>query len=141
MTWREKVEGAWTLKEFYTEDSLGTKVYPMGKKAKGIIMYTKDGYMSAQMMGDLEEMQETFEGNGDGESARVQAAKGYIAYSGKFEVNEDTRTLYHHTDVCLNPAWYGQVQERSFTIEGSILKIHFHNGVVNNVILWERQHT
>jgi len=48
---REYLVGAWTLESYQSSDLDGTNMrYPLGADARGIIMYTADGYMSAQIM-------------------------------------------------------------------------------------------
>ena len=48
---RTNLIGAWTLQSYEARSTDGTNVtYPLGVDAKGIIMYTADGYMSAQLM-------------------------------------------------------------------------------------------
>ena len=46
----EQVIGTWKLVSYETQDADGNIVYPLGKDAKGFIMYNPDGYMSAQIM-------------------------------------------------------------------------------------------
>ena len=40
------------------------------------------------------------------------AAHGYLAYSGRFEVDEEKQELTHHMEVSMNPTWLGQSQPR-----------------------------
>ena len=48
---RANLIGAWTLVSFESRSLDGSSViYPFGPDAQGIIMYTPDGYMSAQLM-------------------------------------------------------------------------------------------
>ncbi len=48
---RQKLIGAWPLVEYKTQPASDAPAsYPLGKDAAGIIMYTSDGYMSAQLM-------------------------------------------------------------------------------------------
>src|SRR5271169_1670906 len=48
---REKLIGAWKLISYVEKPVDGSApFYPMGEKPEGIIMYTPDGYMSAQLM-------------------------------------------------------------------------------------------
>lgn len=135
---REKLIGAWKLAEYSIEDKNknGEKFYPLGKDAAGFILYTPDGYMSAQIMasgrpayangrlhtGTIEEM--------------AKAARGYMAYSGKYEVDEKTNTVVHHMEVSMNPTWLGQEQERYIKLEGDTLTII---APANNAMLvWKR---
>ncbi|MBJ9925962.1 lipocalin-like domain-containing protein, partial [Burkholderia cenocepacia] len=48
---REQLVGAWRLVsyEIRPRDG-GTVTYPLGRDARGWILYTPDGYMSAQLM-------------------------------------------------------------------------------------------
>ncbi|MBV8166087.1 MAG: lipocalin-like domain-containing protein [Alphaproteobacteria bacterium] len=48
---REKLIGAWML-ESYAEYPVDRSApfYPLGEDAKGLILYTADGYMSAQVL-------------------------------------------------------------------------------------------
>lgn len=77
---RDKLVGAWELIEFceYLPSDESNKIFPMGSNAQGIIMYTPDGYMSAQLQGseDQPEPQKSFMSN-------------YIAYTGHFYLDED----------------------------------------------------
>ena len=48
---RNKLIGAWKLVSFVEKPLNGSaQNYPMGERPTGIIMYTPDGYMSAQLM-------------------------------------------------------------------------------------------
>jgi len=91
---REQLIGAWRLVSYIESPVDGSpKRVPMGEKAQGIIMYTPDGYMSAQLMtpgrrnfasGDW------FKGTPE---ETAEEASGYIAYSGPFHVDEDRQSL------------------------------------------------
>src|ERR1700741_4331143 len=124
MTLREKVVGVWSLVSYQSQDEEGNVIYPLGKDATGFIMYHPEGYMSAQLMrqgrpsyasGDLHE--------GTKEEMAI-AAFGYLAYAGKYEVNEETNTFTHHMEVSMNPTWLGQQQPRVGSIEGDLLSIY-----------------
>ena len=142
---RDQLIGAWNLVSYVETPVDGSeKRYPMGKDAKGIIMYTPDGYMSAQLMttgrrnfasGDW------FRGTPE---EFAEEAGGYIAYSGPFHVDEAKRTLTHSMDVSLFPGWLGQTQPRVVKIEGS----HLHLSTASPIksggaqvmadLIWER---
>ena len=47
---KEQLIGAWTLESYTVEDiESGEVSYPMGRNPEGLILYTTDGYMSAQL--------------------------------------------------------------------------------------------
>ncbi|MEK8044590.1 lipocalin-like domain-containing protein, partial [Burkholderia contaminans] len=48
---REQLVGAWRLVSYEIRPRDGSAVtYPLGRDARGWILYTPDGYMSAQLM-------------------------------------------------------------------------------------------
>ena len=136
-TLKEQIVGVWSLVSFKDRDDKENTVYPLGKDATGFIMYHPEGYMSAQLMkqgrphyqsghmltGTTEEM--------------AEAAHGYLAYGGKFHVNEEERTLIHHMEVSMNPTWLGQQQPRIASIEGDILTIHNGLNPIQKLV-WKR---
>lgn len=47
---REQLVGAWTLNSYVERDiETGVENYPFGEHPLGLILYTPDGYMSAQL--------------------------------------------------------------------------------------------
>lgn len=137
MSLKEQIIGVYSLVSYQTQDAEGNIIYPLGKDATGFIMYHPDGYMSAQLMrqgrpayasGDLHE---------GTQEEMAEAALGYLAYSGKFEVDEETSTLTHHMEVSMNPTWLNQQQPRVGSLDGDILSIY--NGLnPNDQLVWKR---
>ena len=136
-TLKEQIVGVWSLVSFVDQNQNGNTFYPLGKDAVGFIMYHPMGYMSAQLMkhgrapyqsGDM--LKGTTEEMAD-------AANGYMAYAGKYDVNEEERTLIHHMEVSMNPTWLGQQQPRIASIDGDILTIH-HGLIPNIKVIWKR---
>ncbi|MYV56870.1 lipocalin-like domain-containing protein [Streptomyces sp. SID3212] len=142
----DHVIGTWRLVSFtaeYTERP--GIIHPLGHDAVGIIMYTADGYMSAQIMRpgrqDYDLLDRDGGDRGDLEQAAA-AATGYLAYSGRYTVDESARTLHHHVEVSLLPAWLDTVQIREATLDGARLTLAaddpFPGGTVHSVLVWER---
>lgn len=110
---REYLIGAWTLECYQSSDLDGSNLrYPLGLDAQGIIIYTADGYMSAQIM----RADRAPFARGDLQVADIDelaaAAKGYLAYSGPYSVL-DNGVIAHHVDVSLLPNWIGGTQYRA----------------------------
>jgi hypothetical protein len=134
---KDKAIGVWSLVSYQAQDENGNIIYPLGKDATGFIMYHPDGYMSAQLMkqgrpayasGDLHE---------GTKEEMSEAALGYLAYCGKYEIDEETSTLTHHMEVSMNPTWLGQKQPRVASIEGDILSIY--NGLhPDQKLIWKK---
>lgn len=112
--------GAWTLVSYREELEDGSTRHPMGSDPKGLLLYTADGFMSAQLMkahrsavvGDLR--------SPTTEEAR-EAATSYIAYSGRYRVTE--HGVEHSMEVSLFAGWMGQVQLRRAELEGESLRL------------------
>ena len=138
---REAVVGAWKLVEYSIKDKNkdGEKYYPLGKDASGFLLYTPDGYMSAQMMASGRPAYANGHIHTGSADEMAKAAKGYMAYSGRYEVIEKNHTLIHHMEVSMNPTWLGQAQERYVTLTGDTITI---SAPANNaVLIWKRAET
>ncbi len=91
---REQLIGTWRLVSYIESPVDGLpKHSPLGEKPEGMIMYTPDGYMSAQLM---RPGRKNFASNdwfmGTPEEF-TEEATGYIAYSGPFHVDEEKCAL------------------------------------------------
>ena len=142
---RERLIGAWKLVSYVEKPVDGSApFYPMGEEPQGIIMYTPDGYMSAQLMcpgrakfasGDW------FKGT---DEEIKEEAGGYIAYSGPFHTDGEKQTLTHSMFVSLFPNWLGQTQPRVVKIEDDMLHLSSATPImsggkkVNSHLAWRR---
>src|SRR5271169_3705831 len=118
------VLGTWELVSYTEGDNHGGPVtYPLGPDALGLIMYTTDGYMSAQIMrSDRPAYDRPETGGGTPEQVEAAAA-GYLAYSGPFTVDEITGVLQHQPWVSLLPNWLNHNQIRHSRLEGDDLTL------------------
>lgn len=142
---RDRLIGAWTLISYVEEPVDGSASFePLGPNPQGIIMYTPDGYMSAQLArpdrpnfpsGDW------FAGTAEDYTSE---ASSYIAYTGPFHVDEETQTLTHSMFISLFPNWTGQTQPRAVSLEGDTLHlgtvspIQSSGRTVNSHLTWRR---
>lgn len=143
-TLKKDLVGAWRLVSYIDVPLDGSAPnYPIGEDAQGIILYTPDGFMSAQLM--VSARPEFASGDwfeGSYEEFRAEAG-GYIAYSGPYDVDEQG-TLTHTMDVSLFPNWLNQTQPRIVNLDGDILKlstaspIRSHGRAVNSYLTWRR---
>jgi hypothetical protein len=120
----DAVLGTWELVSYTAQDNHGGPItYPLGPDALGLIMYTGDGYMSAQIMRpDRPAYDRPETGGGTAEQAEA-AATGYLAYSGPFTVDENTGVLHHQPRVSLLPNWLNLTQLRHSTLDGDHLTL------------------
>jgi len=119
---RSQIVGAWELKQYYAYlvGDESNKYWPMGENAQGIIMYTPDGYMSAQL---LQPGQKSFGEDRAGGTDADWAAVGrnYVAYTGHFFLDEKGDAegrpiLKHHMRTSSLPYLIGDTQRRMVKI-------------------------
>jgi len=144
-TLREKLLGAWKLESFMLEPvDASPPYYPFGTEPEGLILYTADGFMSAQLArrgrtpfasGDW------FDGTPE---EYEEEATGYIAYSGPFHVDEAIQELTHTMSVSLFPNWEGQTQVRLVQFQNDRLHLSTENPIVSGgklvhaYLVWKR---
>lgn len=144
-TLRDALVGTWHLVSCVETDiETGTVFLPMGEHPRGLILYTPDGYMSAQ----LSAPDRTHFANDDMYRGTpreyVAAGKSYLAYSGPYYVDEVRRTVTHEMAVSLFPNWTGQRQVRIARLEGETLHLAtaapaiFDGTLKTALITWRR---
>lgn len=104
MTLRDAVLGAWQLVSFVARNTAtGEERHPLGNVPRGLILYTADGHMSAQLA--------------DSDMG------GYISYGGRFSVDEETSILQHAVTVSMVPELLTQPQFRHAEVDGDTLTL------------------
>jgi hypothetical protein len=99
---RQEILGAWALISYENRDMNGALIeYPLGKDAQGLLIYTDDGYMSAQLMRCDRAAHDRPSGAGGRPAESAAVARRYLAYSGPFEVDEEAGTVRHHAGISL----------------------------------------
>lgn len=121
---RARLIGAWTLESYREVPTDGSDPFePLGSNPQGIIMYTPDGYMSAQLSApDRAPFASGDWFDATDEEYRAEATS-YIAYTGPFEVDDDAGSLHHSMTISLFPNWVGQTQPRVVSLEGDTLTL------------------
>ena len=121
---RDRLVGAWRLQSYLATPVDGGEPYaPLGTNPQGLIIYTSDGYMSAQLStADREGFSsgDWFDGTA---GEYVAEASTYIAYSGAYRVDDLTGILTHTMEVSLFPNWTGQTQVRTVELDGDTLTL------------------
>jgi hypothetical protein len=120
---RANLIGAWTLQSYESSSANGSDVtYPLGVDARGIIMYTPDGYMSAQLMRADRAPFDRDDPHHPRDRELAAAAGGYLSYAGPFTV-VNGGLIAHHVEVSLLASWIGGIQYRTARIAESLLEL------------------
>ena len=140
---RDKVVGTWLLVSYIAQDDQGGPItFPLGRDAVGLIMYTTDGYMSAQLMRPGRQEYDQPDTGGGTVRQAAAAAEGYLAYSGPYEVDEAAAVIHHRVAVSLIPNWLETVQLRHGSLEGNKLTLtaetRLESAVIRSTLVWAR---
>lgn len=121
---RDTLVGAWELVSYVERDSPDGPVrYPHGADAQGLIMYTPDGYMSAQIQSSGRPDYDRPVACGGTTEQAAAAALGYLAYSGRYSVDESTGDIRHEAKLSLVPNYLGQFHLRHSDLDGDKLTL------------------
>ena len=139
---RDDILGAWRLQS-YTSTSDGEVDEPLGADPVGLIMYTADGYMSAQLMRRDRAGYDRPVTDGGTTEQMASAAGGYLCYSGPYTLDGAAAVLHHHVEVSLLPNWVGGIQVRRAHLDGDTLtlsaEVTSRKGVsTRHVLVWRR---
>lgn len=108
--------GAWALVSWELRRADGGEpYYPLGKDAKGLLIYSADGHMSVVLSkSDRAPFETDFLLEGT-PAEKVAAMESYMSYAGRYEVRKDM--VVHHVEYSLFPNWIGTAQERFYKFE------------------------
>lgn len=135
--------GAWRLKSFHIESGNGEVSYPFGESAQGVLLYSRCGLVSAQLMSEDRPLFASGDQQVGTEAEIMESFKNCISYYGHFELHEEEGYVIHHVERSLFPNWEGTEQKRFYTLEGNTLRIStppvsWGNELKTGVLLWER---
>ncbi|MGV9349960.1 lipocalin-like domain-containing protein [Streptomyces spiralis] len=136
--------GTWRLVSYEAKSvDDGALVRPFGERPLGLILYSADGYMSAQITRpDRPSFREERLEDGRPEEL-AEAARNYPAYAGPFHVR-DSDTVVHEVALSLFPNWMGTAQMRVAKLDGKVLQLALASPVRiwgklrTGVLTWER---
>lgn len=129
----EKLIGTWTLVELIEVPVNGGEIsHPMGENPKGLIMYSADGYMSAQIMDTRRKnFHQEHWANATPEEY-TQEGSTYLAYSGPFRTDDEKQLVSHTMYISLFPNWTGQTQNRIVILKDNYLHLESEKPFNNN---------
>ncbi len=117
---RFRLLGAWQLESYkslpVSPTSLSKPTYPMTKNVQGMILYTADGYMSAQLSIPG---QKHFRVEEASESQWAEAAKRHFGYCGPYYITEEEGKvrLRHGFRLANRPNLVKEIQIRAWRFE------------------------
>ncbi|MFO1081569.1 MAG: lipocalin-like domain-containing protein [Reyranellaceae bacterium] len=118
--------GSYRLESFELAFDDGTVEHPLGRDAEGLIVYTREGFFTGQMMQRgrprFAQARQSAAQKDFGSDREVRDAfNGYVAYWCTFDVDEANSIVNHRIVGALLPNWEGQVNVRHYRFEGDLL--------------------
>jgi hypothetical protein len=111
--------GSWRLVSWQIPGEDGAPHYPLGKKAKGLIVYAPDGYMFAALMLPGRPRFAVEDPFGGSAYESMNAIRGYHTYCGRYRLEEGH--VVHTVEMALFPNMIGSEQVRYYRFEGDRL--------------------
>lgn len=117
-----RIHGAWILEAWRIDYGDGRPAsFPFGEDARGLLLYTQDGYMSAGISS-------TGRAGFGGASVRhataaerARAFDSHFHYQGRFAIEGES--IVHTVSDALNPDFVGTRQVRRARLEGEVLEL------------------
>jgi Lipocalin-like domain len=122
---RKQILGAWRLDSFEARDvATGIVRRPLGEDPSGLILYTDDGYMAARL-------------------ATTPSGSDYVAYGGRFHLDEQTSVVHHEVTTSMMPELLAAPQYRRVRVDGDLLTLSAtmtdDDGVtLESTLVWRR---
>jgi hypothetical protein len=121
----EKLIGAWRLVSM-EEPGAGGKLTRITDR-KGMLIYTRDGHMSVQLMYPKSESA----------LSNDYVKDGYEASFGSYDVNEEAHTVTHHVQGSITPVLVGKDLPRVFQLSGRQLILNSTRPDEHWSVTWE----
>ena len=113
--------GVWTLAEYTDVQEGAIPVHPFGTKPEGLLIYTREGFVSAQLMKPGRPALGLDNWRHGSAESYAQIASGYIAYCGRYAVDEAQALVVHRPIVALFPGLIARDQQRHYELSGERL--------------------
>jgi hypothetical protein len=120
-TYANRLLGVWRLVNYTDEQSGSVDTLPFGPDPQGFLIYTPDGFVSAQLMKTGRPAFRSSDWHHGTPEEYQSSGSGYIAYCGTYEVDEEKATVTHIPSISLLPNLIGGRQCRSIDLEGDRL--------------------
>lgn len=113
---RMVIQGCWELVSLEARnEETGAIIYPCGKDLVGSLIYSHDGFVSANIYPKDRPQYVLDNPSQATDQELARAAGGVISYCGSYSLTKEKVT--HHISGCLTPNWVGTSQERFYKFD------------------------
>ena len=137
--------GAWSLESYLDTIDGAETMHPLGLDPKGLLIYTPDEFMSAQLMRTDRSPLGLGNANAGTMSDYREKAVDYIGYSGMYHFDEHTATVFHMPSVSFAPGLIGRRLKRQVKLDGdrltlTVLTPGVEGKSVTSILSWLKLH-
>lgn len=133
------IVGAWRLADYFLEGEPAGGERPLGDQPLGRLIYSPDGYMAVEYMPGDRPRLATENWRCATDEERLAAARGYGAYSGRYEWLGDR--IVHYVEASVYPNWIGATLVRLAALDGrrlTLRAIRTPGRPPTPVLIWDR---
>ena len=120
-SYANQLAGVWSLVTYTDEHEDSDDTQPFGPNPQGFLIYTADGFVSAQLMRPGRPAFSSSDWHHGTPEEYQASGSGYIAYCGTYEADEEKATVTHTPSVSLLPNLIHGRQCRSIDLQGDRL--------------------
>ena len=133
---RRRIVGTWKVvsSEVTLKDGSSRPHPILGPNGKGFLMYSGDGYMSAELMNT--DRPPWKDKSHPTDEAKLSAFDGFFAYCGRYEINADQHYLVHLPEVSMTQGYIGTRQIRPYRFEGNRLILEDRANGDSEIMAW-----
>lgn len=133
------IVGSWKLIIWKTVYEAGRVIYPMGKDAKGYLVYSNDGFMSASLFASNRKIFSSGEMLTADSQEKLEAWDSYFSYSGNYVL--EGNKVHHLVLSSMYPNWVGQKQTRIASFNNNKLVLETlpqktKKGIQRSIVEW-----
>jgi len=139
--------GTWRLMEFFAINAKNQNdiVLPFSKRVSGVLIYTAQGYMSANL-GSAERVNFKNSDYRMGEMTEIFSAfNSMISYSGTYSLQPNKSIISHKVIQSHFPNWIGMTVHRNYEFQDNfrILKLSANHILIDNkqylpILTWQK---
>ena len=122
----ENIIGTWKLDKFILVNKADLTEKNWGQNTNGILIYTREGYMSASINSKIT-------------AAEVNAeiiGKHSLFYAGTYEIKQDI--VLHHVTNASDPKRIGKIMQRRVVLEDKVLKLTTERDYGEVILTWHK---
>lgn len=133
-----KIAGTWKLVHSLEKDKDGHVSYPFGEDAIGYIIYGNCGRMAVQICRRLREEFVNDKLNMATQNDAIALTQDYLAYFGRYNIDEEQRIVTHQLEGSLCPNIVGMCVQRQYEFYDNKMSLRPYDDGSDREILWER---